>query len=60
MIMKMKFMGILSIVLIVCSMICGAWIYFNPGQGDVKFHAGLSSFAMAISIVSLVLYMARK
>ena len=56
----MKFMGILSIILIVCSMICGAWIYYNPGQGDVKFHAGLSSFAMGITLVSIVLYMIKR
>lgn len=56
----MKFMGVLSIVLIVCSLICGVWMYFNPGQGDVRFHAGLSSSAMAFSLVSIVLYMLKR
>ena len=60
MVKNMKFMGVLSIVLIVCSLICGAWMYFNPGQGDVRFHAGLSSSAMAFSLVSIVLYMLKR
>lgn len=57
---NMKLMGILSIILIVCSMICGVWMYLNPGQGSVRFHAGLSGSAMVISLVSIVLYMIKR
>lgn len=53
----MKIMGILSIILIACALICGLWMRSHPGEGDKNFHAGLSMATLGVCIVTIILYM---
>lgn len=51
-----KIMGILSIVLLLCTIICGLWIKFHP-QEDIQFHFMLSFITVIMSLFTIVLFM---
>lgn len=53
----MKILGIVSIILIACALLCGLWMKFKPGENDVNFHAGLSIGTLVVCLVTIVLYM---
>lgn len=53
----MKLFGWISIVLIACTMLCGLWMKFGPGEKDANFHAMLSIGTILVCLVTIVLYM---
>lgn len=53
----MKILGWVSIVMIVCTLICGLWMKFAPGEKDVNFHMMLSIVSILVSLVTIVIYM---
>ena len=56
----MKILGILSIILIVCALICGLWIKFHPQGNDMNFHFLLSLATMLLSLITLLLFVFKK
>lgn len=56
----MKILGILSIILIVCALICGLWIKFHPQGNDMNFHFILSLAAMLLALITIILYLFKK
>lgn len=51
-----KVMGIISIFLLCCTLICGAWVGSHPNS-DMKFHAMLSGSSVIFSIITQIAYM---
>lgn len=56
----MKIMGIISILLIACAMLCGLWMKFAPGEKDANFHGLLSIGTLVFCLVTIVLFMFKK
>jgi len=52
----LKILGGASILLLVCTLICGLWIKFNP-QEDMQFHFLLSLTAVVVSLITIVLFL---
>ncbi|MDD6769742.1 MAG: hypothetical protein SPJ62_17015 [Inconstantimicrobium porci] len=52
----MKFMNYISIILLVCTLICGAWIEKHP-KGNVHFHAVFSAISVIIALVVIIMNM---
>lgn len=48
-----KALGILSIILLCCTLICGIWISSHPVE-DITFHAGLSAAAVVVALISQI------
>lgn len=55
----LKIMGSASILLLICTMICGLWVRFHP-QEDMQFHFVLSLTAVVVSLLTIVLFMLKK
>lgn len=55
----LKIMGSISILLLVCTTICGVWIKFHP-QDDIQFHFLLSLTTVGISLLTIILFMMKK
>ncbi|MFV0516592.1 MAG: hypothetical protein ACK5MV_04285 [Aminipila sp.] len=55
----LKIMGGISIILLICTIICGLWIRFHP-QEDMQFHFVLSLATVVISLLTIVLFMLKK
>jgi hypothetical protein len=55
----LKLMGGISILLLVCTLICGLWIRVHP-SGDVRFHATLSITAVVVALITIVLFLFQK
>ena len=55
----MKILGIISIILIACAMLCGLWLKFAPGEKDANFHAKLSIGTLLFCLVTIILYMVK-
>jgi len=55
----LKILGIVSIVLLVSTIICGLWIKSHP-QEDMQFHFVLSLTTVIISLFTIVLFMLKK
>ncbi len=53
----MKILGIISVIAIACTLICGLWMKFGPGEKDVDFHAMLSIGTILLCLVTIILYM---
>lgn len=53
----MKMIGIIAIILIACTMLCGLWMKFGPGEKDANFHAVLSIGTLLFCLVTIVIYM---
>ena len=56
----MKILGVISIILIACAMLCGLWMKFGPvvsGEKDTNFHAMLSIGTLLFCLVTIILYM---
>ena len=53
----MKLLGIISIVAIACTLLCGLWMKFGPGEKDVNFHVVLSVGTILLCLVTITLYM---
>jgi len=57
----MKILGIISIILIACAMLCGLWLKFAPRpdnfQEGANFHAMLSIGTLLFCLVTIILYM---
>lgn len=58
--MPLKIMGILSIVLLIATIICGLWIKFHPEGVDLSFHFKLSVTSVFIALITLILFMKKK
>lgn len=54
-----KILGVISIVLLICTIICGLWIKSNP-ISDLKFHFTLSLSTVLISLITIILFMFKK
>lgn len=52
----LKGMGVISCILLSCTIICGLWIRTHP-QEDMQFHFGLSLTAVLVSLVTIILFM---
>lgn len=55
----LKIMGGTSILMLICTIICGLWIRFHP-QEDMQFHFVLSLTTVVISLLTIVLFMLKK
>lgn len=55
----LKIMGGTSILMLICTIICGSWIRFHP-QEDMQFHFVLSLTTVVISLLTIVLFMLKK
>lgn len=55
----MKILSWSSIVLIACTLLCGLWMKFAPGEKDVNFHAMLSTITLCICAATIILSMIR-
>lgn len=55
----MRILGIASLVLLACTVICGLWIRKNPVD-DKSFHFVLSLASVILSFVTILLYMVFK
>lgn len=53
----MKILGVISIVAIACTLICGLWMKFGQGEKDANFHAMLSIGTILLCLVTIILYM---
>ena len=56
----MKALGIVSVILIVCALICGLWMKIHPQGYDVNFHIWLSVVALASALVTILLFLFKK
>lgn len=56
----MKALGIVSIILIVCALICGLWMKTHPQGYDVNFHIWLSIAALVSALVTILLFLFKK
>ena len=52
----LKIMGSISILMLVCTIICGLWMRFHP-QEDKQFHFVLSLATVVISLLTIILFM---
>ena len=55
----MKVLGWISIVLIACTLLCGLWMKFAPGEKDVNFHAMMSMATMVVCLITVIVFMIR-
>lgn len=55
----MKILSIISIIAIICTLICGLWMKFGPGVKDTNFHAMLSIGTILLCLVTIIMYMIR-
>jgi len=57
----MKILGIISIILIACTLICGLWMKYGPVanavEKDTNFHAMLSIGTLLFCLVTIIIYM---
>lgn len=53
----LKISGIVCIILLISTIICGLWIKFNPVGNDLNFHFKLSITTVALSLVTIILFM---
>lgn len=52
----LKILGILSLLMILCAVICGCWIRVNKVD-DLSFHFALSLSTMCVSFATILLHM---
>lgn len=53
----MKILGVISVIAIACTLLCGLWMKFGPGEKDANFHAMLSIGTILLCLVTIILYM---
>lgn len=51
-----KSLGIISVVLLCCTLLCGVWVGTHEGS-DLAFHATLSAVSVITAIISQVVYL---
>ena len=56
----LKIIGVVSIILLISTIICGLWIKFNPVGNDLNFHFKLSIITVILSLVTIILFMIKK
>lgn len=54
-----KIIGGTSIVLLLCTIICGLWMKYNPG-GDTQFQFILSMVSVVAALITIILFMLKK
>ncbi|WP_156946292.1 hypothetical protein [Clostridium akagii] len=47
----LKIMGLVSIVLLISTIICGLWIKFHPVGNDLNFHFKLSIITVILALI---------
>ena len=52
----LKFLGGVSILLLLCTIICGLWVHAHP-QEDMRFHFTLSLITVVVALVTIILFM---
>lgn len=55
----MKILGMVSIIAISCTLLCGLWMKFGPGVKNTTFHATLSIGTILLCLVTIIAYMIR-
>lgn len=48
-----------SILLLACTILCGLWMKFGPGEKNAAFHGILSFAAVLTALVTIILFMVR-
>ena len=56
----LKIIGVVSIILLISTIICGLWIKFNPVGNDLNFHFKLSIITVILALVTIILFMIKK
>ena len=56
----LKIIGVVSILLLICTITCGLWIKFHPVGNDLNFHFKLSIITVILSLVTIILFMIKK
>lgn len=51
-----KALGIISIILLFCTLLCGYWIGVHP-YGNMKFHAVFSAVSICFAIITQLIFM---
>lgn len=58
--MFFTFIGILSAVLLVCTIICGLWIKLNNRNNDSNSHFTFSILSIVFSLLIVVAFLVKK
>lgn len=53
----LRILGIASVVLLLCTILCGLWVKFHPEGNDMNFHFLLSISSVCVSLLTIVLFM---
>lgn len=48
-----------TIVFLVCTLICGAWVGKHP-ESDMHFHAVFSAISVIIALVTIILHLCNR
>lgn len=56
----LKIIGVISILLLISTIICGLWIKFHPVGNDLNFHFKLSIITVMVSLITIILFMVNK
>lgn len=56
----LKVLGVVSILLLVSTIICGLWIKSHPAGNDLGFHFRLSLTTVILALITIVLFMIKK
>lgn len=53
----MRILSIITLIFLACTLLCGLWMKFGPGEKDAGFHMVLSLVSVILSICTIVLYL---
>ena len=53
----MRILGIFTLVMLACTLLCGLWMKFGRGEKDAGFHGMLSVLTVLLSMVTIVAFL---
>lgn len=53
----LKLLSIFTLIMLACTILCGLWMKFGPGEKDARFHMILSLASVILSIVTITIYL---
>lgn len=53
----MKILGIITLIMLACTLLCGLWMKFGPGEKDAGFHGMLSVATVILCIITVIFFM---
>jgi len=55
----MKILGIITLIMLACTLLCGLWMKFGPGEKDAGFHGMLSIATILLAIVTIIIFIVK-